>query len=167
MIKRLLTLTVLAAALRLTGLLPFETSDVARLKPVETLIVSIREGEVVLNGGDSEGRGRDWSAALQDLRQGSEGDLFLGTAEQVVLCGDAVELLKEIAESEDLRPAAVVVACPEQELDPKQVTAYLSSHNAGLTVQQIMAKLLRGERIQLPVLAKTEGGLRLYEAEHR
>lgn len=167
MIKRLLLLAALAAALRLTGLLPFETSDVAQLKPVEALVVSIQDGDVVLNGGDSKGRGETWDEALGDLRQGAEGKLFFGTAEQVVLCGDAVGFLREIAESEALRPAAVVVTCPEGEPDPKQAAAYLSAHNAGLTLQQVRAKLLRGERIQLPVLTKTEGGLRLDGTEHR
>ena len=167
MIKRLLLLAALAAALRLTGLLPFQTSDVAQLKPVEALVVSLRDGDVVLNGGDSQGRGETWDEALGDLRQGAEGNLCLGTAEQVVLCGDAVGLLKEIAESEDLRPAAVICRCPEGEPDPKQAAAYLSAHNAGLTLRQVRAKLLRGEWIQLPVLAKTEGGLRLNGTEDR
>jgi len=167
MIKRLLAVAVLAAALRISGLLPFQTNDVARLKPVEALVVSVRDGQILLNSEENKGAGEDWTSALQDLRQGAEGTLFLGTTEQIVLCGGAKSVLQQIAESEDLRPAAVVVYCPEEELDPKQAAAYLSAHDAGLTLQQIRASILRRELVFLPVLRKTEGGLRLDGAKYR
>lgn len=161
MIKRLLLLAALAAALRISGLLPFQTNDVARLKPVESLVVSVKDGRVVLQSKDAEGYGGDWDEALQDLRQAAEGTLFLGTAEQIVLCGEAKLLLEPIAKSEDLRPAAVVVQCREQELDPEKAAAYLSAHNAGMTLQRVRAALLQKQPVDLPVLIKTEGGLRL------
>ena len=167
MIKRLLVLAVLVAALRISGLLPFQTNDVARLKPVEALVVSLQDGQVVLSGGESRGVGPDWDAALEDLRQGAEGTLFLGTAEQVVLCGEAEQLLRQITDSEALRPAAVLCVSPETELDAKAVGDYLSAHNAGLTLQKLRAALLRGEPVELPVLTKEEGGLRLHGATDR
>lgn len=167
MIKRLLVLAVLAAVLRISGLLPFETNDVAQLKPVEALVVSVRNGQVVLNGGETQGLGEDWASALEDLRRGAEGTLFLGTTEQIVLCGEGKSVLQQIAESEALRPAAVVVYCPEEELDPKAAAAYLSAHDAGLTLQQVRSAILRRELVLLPVLRNTEGGLRLYGAKHR
>ena len=167
MIKRLLMVAALAAALRISGLLPFETRDVAQLKPVEALVVSEKEGQLVLNGGETAGNGTDWEIALEDLRQGAEGTLFLGTAEQIVLCGGAKRYLRQIADSEAMRPAAVVVWCPEETLDPKEVSAYLSAHDAGLTLQRVRAAFLRGESVRLPVLVKTEGGLRLHGTEDR
>ena len=167
MIKRLLVLAALAAALRISGLLPFQTNDVARLKPVEALVVSIKDGQVTLNGEDCRGVGEDWSAALQDRRQSAEGTVFLGTTEQVVLCGEAKSVLQDIVESEALRPAAVVVYCPEQDLDPKEAAAYLSAHDAGLTLQKVQSAIVRREFVLLPVVRKTEGGLRLDGTQHR
>ena len=156
-----------AAALLLLGWMPFERSDVARLAPVEALVVSVEQGRVVLDGGDCQGRGATWQEAWQDLRQGAEGQVFLGTAEQVVLTGSAVELLPQVANSGVLRPAAQVCVCPGPAPDPKQAAAYLSAHETGVTLQRVQAALLRGDDFALPVLTETEGGLRLYAAANR
>ena len=55
-----------AAALLLLGGMPFKRSDVARLAPVEALVVSVEQGRVVLDGGDCQGsaepRGKCFSA---------------------------------------------------------------------------------------------------------
>lgn len=162
MIKRLLLLAVLAAVLRISGLLPFESSDVAQLNPVETLVISLDGETVTISGGDCVGIGESWETALADLRLAAEGTLFLGTAEQVVLCGQAKTLLEEIAAGDDLRPAAAVVWTAEI-VEEKTAAAYLSAHHGGVTLQQVRAALQRGGSIPLPVLIQTEGGLRLYE----
>lgn len=167
MIKRLAILAALAAALRLTGLLPFETKDVAALKPVEALVVSMEDGQIVLDGGECQGRGDTWEEALEDLRKGAAGDLFLGTAEQVILCSGTWELLPQMVKNDALRPAAVVCACPSGIVEPEEAAAYLAAHNAGMTLQRVHAALLRGETVKLPVLQETKGGLRLYGAEDR
>lgn len=166
MIKRLLILAAAVAALRLTGLLPFETKDVASLKPVEALVVSVEEETLVLDGGECQGRGKTWEEALADLKEGADGDVFLGTAEQVVLCGAAWKFLPQMVGSDELRPAAVVCAC-NGEVKQEEAARYLSAHNAGLTLQQVRAALLRGETVKLPVLRMTEGGLRLDGSEDR
>ena len=93
--KQVIWLVVLAAVLSLTGLLPFESSDVASLVPVETLTVDMKENQVILNGGECQGRGETWETALEDLRHGAEGTVFLGTAEQVVLSKRAASVLPE------------------------------------------------------------------------
>ena len=162
MIRRLCVLAILAAALRMTGLLPFETRDVAQLKPVEALVISVDQGELVLQSEACMGRGVSWDAAWEDLKRGADGDLFLGTVEQVVLVGEAADLLSQVAQSDRLRPAAMVCTCPGAAPDPKEAAGYLSAHNSGLTLQQVRAKLLRQETVRLPVLVETEGGLRIY-----
>ena len=73
---------------------------------------------------------------------------------------DGGRLLEEIAAGNDLRPAAVVV-WSEETIDGTEATKYLSAHDAGVTLRQIQAALQRGEGIELPLLEKTEGGLRL------
>ena len=167
MIKKMAILAAAAALLKVSGLLPFQTTDVAQLKPVEALVVSVEEGAVVLQGGETIGIGADWSTALEDLRHGAEGTLFLGTTEQVILCGKAVNLLEQVARSEDLRPGTMVVVCEDGQIDPEQAAAYLSAHNSGVTLGRVRAAMLRKESMLLTELAKTEGGLRLYEPSGR
>lgn len=161
--KRIVLFLLLAAALRMSGLLPFESRDVAQLVPVEALVVSLDGRTVVLNGGEAEGRGAGWSEALEDLEQSAGGAVFLSTAEQIVLTGQAVALLPEIVGSGSLRPAAMVCYAPGEPPDPAEAADYLSAHSGQLTVQRIQAAMLQGETVTLPRLVETEGGLRLYD----
>lgn len=167
MIKKLMVLAVLAAALRISGLLPFQSSDVAELVPVQALVVSMEEGGVVLDGGDCLGVGSDWEAAWEDLRLGAGGHVFLGTVDHVILCGEAVELLPRVLESAVLRPAASVCVSPEGVPNAKLAAEYLAAHDGGITLQQVRALQLRPGQIELPRLVETQEGLRLYEQEHR
>lgn len=164
--KQIVWAALLAGALSLTGLLPFESRDVASLVPVETLTVDFREEQVVLDGGECQGYGADWETALLDLHAGAEGTVFLGTAEQVVLSQSAMSLLPDIIRSEELRPAAVICTCRGELPKPEDVTKYLSAHDAGTTIQKVQAVMLREEGIELPVLVETEGGLRLDGTEN-
>lgn len=149
------------------SVLPFQSSDVAQLVPVETLVVSMDQGEVVLNGGACQGRGATWQEAWSDLQKGAAGTVFLGTAEQVVLTGGAAELLPDAAWCEGLRPAATVCVCPGPAPEPEEAAAYLGAHNGGVTLQSVQAALLAGEAIELPVLINGEGGLRLHGTRNR
>lgn len=164
--KQIIWLTLLVAALSLTGLLPFESNDVASLVPVEALTVDMNEGRVALKGKDCQGYGADWQSALEDMRQSGTGTVFLGTAEQVVLSQRAASLLPDIIRSEALRPAAVICVCPGEPPKPEEAAEYLSAHDAGMTIQKVQAVMLRGEGVKLPMLVQTEGGLRLYGTEN-
>jgi len=165
--KRIVLFVLLAAALRMTGLLPFSGSDVAELVPVEALTVDWKRNQVVLKGEDCQGRGEDWEAALEDLRRGGNGKVFLGTTEQVVMSEAAVHLMPDVIRSGDLRPAAVICVCLGTLPEPKEATEYLSSHNAGVTIQKVQASMVKGEGVELPILRHTEGGWRLSGAENR
>ena len=160
--KQIVWFVLLAAVLSLTGLLPFESNDVASLVPVEALTVDLNDDRVTLKGKDCQGHGTDWQSALEDLRESGTGTVFLGTAEQVVVSQRAVSLLPDIIRSEALRPAAVICVCPGEPPEPEKAAEYLSAHDAGMTIQKVQAVMLRGEGVKLPMLVKTEGGLRLY-----
>ena len=88
--KRLIVLLLLAAAVRMSGLIPFDSLEIDELVPVETLTVSVEREKVRLDTGKCRGQGEDWETALEDLRRSAEGTVFLGTAEQVVLSSKAV-----------------------------------------------------------------------------
>jgi hypothetical protein len=61
---------------------PFEATDVAQLKPVEVIRVSTFAGGVLVetDTGDS-GVGRDIERAIADLKQTTDGDVFLDTVD--------------------------------------------------------------------------------------
>ncbi len=160
--KRLAVLAVLAAVVRMSGLLPFPAMEIDELVPVETLTVSAEQGQVQLDAGECRGQGKTWAEALEDLHRGAEGTVFLGTAGQVVLNRKAATLLPQIIQSSALRPGAAVCVCDGEVPSPKEAGAYLSAHNTGVTLQHVQAALVRGEHIALPLLVRTEGGLRLY-----
>ena len=163
MIKKLIFLVILAGVLRTTGLLPFRSSDVAELIPVQALVVSQSGDNVVLDGGQCRGIGSDWDSAWNDLKESAEGRVFLQTADHVILCGEAVSLLQQVLESGAFRPAASVCVCTDFVPDAEQAAAYLGAHNSKTTLQQVQALRLRGGKLSLPRLRQTEGGLRLDE----
>lgn len=165
--KRIVLFVCLAAALRMSGLLPFTGNDVAELVPVEALTVDWKEGQVVLDGGDCQGYGESWEAALQDLHAGAEGTVFLGTAEQVILSERAVRLLPDVIRSTQLRPAAVICVCTGTLPKPEDAAAYLTAHDAGMTIQKVQAAMVRGDGVALPILESKKGGLRLRGSENR
>ena len=167
MMKKLVLLAALAAALRLTGLLPFASSDVAELVPVRALVVSVQDGTIVFDGEQCRGMGRTWEQAWEDLEQSANGHVFLGTADHVVLCEDAVEYLSKVVSSRILRPAASICITSGEIPEPKEAADYLDAHDTGVTLQRIKALQLREGNVRLPKLTKTEGGWRLVGAEDR
>ena len=167
MIKKIIFLVVLAGILRVTGLLPFESRDVAQLVPVQALVISQSADNVVLDGGDCRGIGTDWDSAWEDLQNSADGRVFLQTADHVILCGDAVSLLRQVVESGAFRPAASVCVCPDSVPSADEAAAYLQAHHGGVTLQQVQALQLRQGELTLPRLRQTEGGLRLDDTKDR
>lgn len=159
--RRIIFFLLLAAGLRLFGLLPFESHDVATLQPVRALVVSLDGGEIVLDGGLCQGRGKTVADALADLDESGEGTVFLRTASHVVLCGKAQSLLYPLVESRALRPAAAVVAARTPP-DVEEAANYLDAHSGGITIGQVGAAMVRNAPVRLPLLLETKGGLRLY-----
>lgn len=167
MIKRVGLLLLLLAVLRATGLLPFQSSDVAQLVPVRALVVSVDGDKLVLDGGQCRGVGHDWDSAWDDLHNSAEGHVFLGTADHVILCGSAIDKLPQVVTSRQLRPAASVCICTDGIPQPDKAANYLDAHDGGVTLQQVRALQLRTGTVRLPRLVMTEGGLRLYGTKNR
>jgi hypothetical protein len=158
--KKLLLITALALVLKATGLLPFQSADIADLLPLRTLTVDVTADGIALDAGEASGTGPTLEAALKDLCATATGQAFPATVRQVILSQSARELLPEICRWQALRPAAQVVLAPEGLPDPEEAADYLETHDPGLTLQQVQAALLRGQTVTLPTL-RTEGGLRL------
>lgn len=132
------------AAILLTAVfgLPFEEYDTAKLLPIETLQVAAGGQGVLLLSEAGSGEGKDFTAAVESLRQNASGDVFFDTAEHIVLC-DA-RLLPQLLESELLRPAANVYFA-ESFQDPAGLSSYLAAHKSDLTLAHLRAAEEKGK----------------------
>lgn len=144
------------AALSMLGLAPFQGTDVAKLKPVEVIRVSAdQKGMVVETDTGDIGAGTDAAAAFADLKEKANGEIFLETADFILvdplLAGKIGEL------SAFLRPACSV--CLEfGDADIEAVADFLTAHKPALTLQDIAAGAG-----SVPVLVVQEGGMRLVQ----
>lgn len=77
--------------LALLFLAPVERLDVARLEPVQTVAVSVKEDAVLLETDtQNAGRGTDVDSALENLEQTTPGVIYLDTAQYLLVTEDAV-----------------------------------------------------------------------------
>lgn len=128
-----------AAALTLLLGLPFREYDTAKLLPVRTLQIERTASGIHLVSEVGEGTGKTWREAVRALREHASGDVFFGTAEQVVFCGRAESIAETVAESEELRPAAQVYYADELS-DPDGLNAYLGAHESPITIADLRMK---------------------------
>lgn len=153
-------LALLAAALGL-GLTETAGTDAAALCPARVLTVEAAGGTItVKTDQNAVGLGRSLDEAVRDLREGTEGVLFLETAEHVIVAESARYLLPRLAVLPELRPSAKVYLT---DVPPVPATAadFLAAHPGDLTLQRLRAALLYGQEGNVPQLVRTEGGLRL------
>lgn len=123
------------AAIAITGfagLLPFFGTDVGKLHPVEVLVVTAKgDGITVETDTGLHGAGITVEAAIENLRLTSAGEIFLDTANYLLLSGESVHLLNGF--SGFLRPACqVYVYSGDGKWD--NVAKYLESHPSNVTI---------------------------------
>lgn len=126
--KRLMLFAAAVLAAALLGWLPASQKDVGTLLPVETLVLSLRDGRLVLTGGENlEGTGLSWQETMEDLCATAPGKAFFGTTGQIVLSEGTAALLPDVLREPRLRPAARVFA-GVGEAEPESATAFLNAH---------------------------------------
>ena len=77
--------------LALLFLAPVERLDVARLEPVQTVAVSVKEDAVLLETDtQNAGRGTDVDSAIENMEQTTPGVIYLDTAQYLLVAEDAV-----------------------------------------------------------------------------
>ncbi len=132
----------------------FEASDVAKLQPVELIRIS-RQGKDILVEMDTgeQGLGETLAEAFADLKEKTTGDVFLDTADQVLLTRETEELAPELLKF--LRPACRI-CLEEGKADLKKAAAFLDTHQSGITLMNCQNMSRR-----LPVLVTREGTMRL------
>lgn len=132
---------------------PVEKTDVGELKPVELLYISYSDENRVLVETDTGdwGTGDTLDAALSDLKATASGNIFLDTADYLVIHRNAVTLLPQLWDI--LRPATQVCMGSEAR---EETADFLSAHKPGATLNDI-----RSGRRSMPVLNRTEERCRI------
>lgn len=115
------TAAVLAAVLTAIFGRPFAQYETQKLLPIGTLTVERTPQGVHIVGEVGEGTGEDWATAVENLRENAAGDVFFGTAEEIV-CADR-ELVRQAVLSGDLRPAARVIFAREDGMTVAELRA--------------------------------------------
>ena len=129
-------------ALVLLGLLsrlPHSARDVAKLDPVRVVWISEEAGKIIVetDTGDS-GTGMDLSEAAAALKQNADGEIFLETAEFLIL-DPSVPVTEELFVL--LRPDCGVFFSVEQP-DMENVADYLSIHKPQRTLAHLRASIV-------------------------
>ena len=110
----------------------FEKTDIAILEPVQT--VSLRtEGDVLVLSTDtgSSGSGYTVQTALNELKESAEGNVFLDTAEFVIVDRRSKDRIEELTQV--VRPGCLVCV-GNGEIELKDASQYLKTHEPGVTL---------------------------------
>ena len=138
-------------------LLPGQGKDAAGLIPVEVVRVAIQNGQVQIKTDTGQtGIGADWTEAVQDLRAGAAGEVFLDTAD-VLLVGPGAENILNQLEG-DIRPGCGVYRYNGEDVT-EETAAYLRAHPSRTDFLEALA----GKKI--PFLKSEGGELRIEAAE--
>lgn len=154
--KRWLVCAVALAAVASIGGLPFASTDVGKLRPLEVICVSVAQGEVLIRADtDDSGRGTTVAEAFDDLKRTSSGEVFLDTADFLILTEDARGLLEEL--SGYLRPACRLCLV-RGGVEPEKAAEFLAAHKPGVSIRDY-----RADGGSLPVLKMKEGRMYLVQ----
>lgn len=130
--KKMILYAGAIAVIGFAGMLPFRGTDVGRLHPVEVLVVSAFEEKIIVETDTQlRGTGETIIQAIENLKLTSAGEIFLDTANYVLVTAEAKPLLGELYTV--LRPA-----CQVYEFSGTgkwdNVAKYLESHSSNVTL---------------------------------
>lgn len=102
---------------------PVERLDVADLEPVQTVVIYMQQGMVVLET-DTEnmGRGVDLAAAVEDLEKNTPGVIYMDTAQFLLVAPDAQNQLNAL---QKYLSATVKVVQWDEKASVKDAARYL------------------------------------------
>lgn len=130
-------------------LAPSGKTDISELRPVELLSLYKEEGQLCVETDTGDlGRGVDLQTALKDLRATTPGEIFLETADYVMVTAETKECLLELKTI--LRPATEIVQMQDR-IEASAAVEFLSVHRPGLLMKDY------GSESMLPQLSIKEG----------
>lgn len=164
--RRWILYCALALGLALLGELPFRQNDVGKLLPVETSLLYIEDGQVVVETDMGlRGQGATLSAAVKDLEQRAPGVVFYDTGNYILLHESAMPLLLQLPQAEYLRGSCTVCRVAERELDLAEAGKYLAAHEPEVDLRRVEAAQAAGEELELPELQWSKGAFFLVSGE--
>lgn len=129
-------------------------TDVAKLQPVQVVYLTCPEGQIVIETDTGDwGNGETLKEALQDMKATSSREVFLDTADYLLISQGCVDLLP--AMMKQLRPSCSV-CFTDGVPDMERAGVFLQQHAPQITLMQYRA----GER-QLQTLVIREGRMEL------
>ena len=115
------------------GGMPFSGSDVAQLQPVQVVGVEMDDGVVTVSTDTGDvGVGNDLQGAFQNLKDTTMGQVFLETAEYLLVDPSAMGLVPELM---GYLRAGCGVCLMEADVDMEKVGLYLEAHPPTVTLQ--------------------------------
>ena len=132
----------------------FGGEDVGKLYPVQAVMIcAAPEGVQITTDGGQVGKGRDVHAALEDLNATADAQVFLDTAEYLLLEPGMENRLSQLQPY--LRPSCSLCLVSNQ-VTPAEAVRYLQLREP----QQTLIQYEAGQR-QLPTLIYNEGRMKL------
>ena len=129
-------------------------TDVGKLLPVQVVMVSRDEEKVVVQTDTGDfGVGDTLTAAVEDMKASAPGEIFLETAEHLLLAPACMDVLEDAAAL--LRPSCTLCLV-EGEPDMEKLGDFLKLHAPSVTLMEYKA----GVR-QLQTLKSVEGRMRV------
>ena len=140
---------ILVAVWRL-GRLPHPAVDVGKLEPVELVLIEGTEAGIHLETDTgARGTGRNLIEAVEDLQKGASAEVFLESADKILIRGNAERYWPEIWAL--FRPGCQVCEV-KMRIDLTKAAKYLVVHPSGQTLGR-----QRGGLGEMPVLCEKEG----------
>lgn len=129
-------------------------SDIGQLQPVQVVRVMTENGQVLIQTDTGDwGAGDSLSAAVDNMKKTSAAEIFLDTADYLLISEETEPLLPELRSY--LRPSCMI--CREGgQADLQLAGQYLETHSLDTTLIRWLA-----DRPQLPILITQEGRMTL------
>ena len=146
-----LGIVALAAALSAK---PSAGQDIGKLQPVQVVCISVTEGLVTVQTDMEDwGTGETLAAAVADMRESAVGEVFLETADHLLLSSDAAYLLDDAMRL--LRPSCSL-CWMEGEPELQELGLFLQTH-----VPEMTLKDYRAGKPNVPTLITKNGRMQL------
>ena len=138
------------------GILPFRGTDVGKLLPVETVRLTKQDDKILLETDTAGyGIGNDIQSALENLKATAMGNVFLDTADYLIVTPGGEDLLLELYAF--LRPnCSICIQLGNAEV--AKITEFLENHEPELTLQEY-----RGGLKKIPVMMIVEERMELVQ----
>ena len=120
--------------LALLLLAPIQRLDIAKLEPVQTVAISVSDGQVVLETDTkNKGQGATVQAAIEDLEKHTPGVIYLDTAQYLLITEEALQYAASV---EPYLRRSVKVSLWDGQGSVEDAAKYLSVHSKLPTLRQ-------------------------------